>query len=96
MTNRLGFSLLEVIVVLALLGLLALVPALVQVSPAPPISLSRATILNASHKSIRTGEALTLTGQHHGAVWAVTVLPDGTVIRDSIASAVLSLEAVDR
>lgn len=89
MMIRRGFSLLEVIAVVTVLGLLALVPTLAQFRSTAPPPLSRATVLAASQKAIRTGEAVTLSGSDQGVQWAVTMHPDGAVISDSIVSSIL-------
>ncbi len=77
-----GVTLLELVVVLAILGILATTVVIGARSIAQPPSEGEATraLLNQQHASILAGKALTSTLRIDGHVMRVTTLPDGRVL----------------
>ena|ERR1700722_14733083 len=84
-TTRSGVTLVELIVALALLGLLAAVVGIsIPRTPTPVVEDHAArTIAAARQTAIASGHTTTVAVTINGAPHSVTALPDGLIIADS-------------
>lgn len=82
--RRRGVTLIELLVTLAILGLVAGVAGLsLGATPAPvPLDARRAHLADARDAALRTGHPVTVIIADSGAVAYVTALPDGRVLTD--------------
>jgi prepilin-type N-terminal cleavage/methylation domain-containing protein len=80
--QRRGVTLIELVVVLAILGVMAAVTGLTMNTATPAASLD-ATIVQITHlrdSALTTGRPVTAILTHHDTAIAVTAFPDGRVL----------------
>lgn len=81
-SQRRGVTLIELVVVLAILGIMAAVTGLTMNTAAPAVSPDT-TITQITHlrdSALMTGKPITTVLTHHDTAIAVTVFPDGRVL----------------
>lgn len=83
MTRRSGFTLIELIVVIAMLGIIAGVTAVSLRSPVDPATLENAEITAASRRAIESGHPVSISVRRQQHVYAITAKPDGRVVADT-------------
>jgi prepilin-type N-terminal cleavage/methylation domain-containing protein len=85
-TDRPGVTLVELIVALALLGLIAAVASIAIPSQHVHTASDDVTrtITDARQTAVASGHTATVTVTRNGAPHAVTALPDGAIIADSV------------
>ena len=84
-STRLGITLVELVVVIAILGIVAGISGLsiAHVPEPAAVSPALARISEARRAALRSGRRVTVTIEIDGSARSVTALPDGGIVADS-------------